>query len=969
MKGRIEKLKRTIDNKEIFPITISDAVYVSPEKQLRTKLAEIDAAIIAGGGSSGVDKLNDLTDVDLSVTPMDKQVLLFDQAIAKWRAGTPQSVGVAATSLDELSDVTIGSPGTDDVLTFGSDGQWKAKALPTGVGGASSPTLTYVIENSRWGIVTGVATPPYVTADYIKGDLNLLGIHNAINWAADNGYNYIVLPRGSYMFCYSGRSIEITKSNITIDFNLASAKVIYDSDNKNPFDSKVDGTDYYNYPGPRSGGPGFIIKMLGVTDTHIKNLIMVGDKMDRSFANNGELANEHTYGIMISKGSSYCTVKNCKISSFMGDQITMDSVSDYSMVEFGLGLTVNGIDRATGALIPAAGSTLTTQMFNLPTAGYNVFSVGGQGFTRQTSLFTKEFGVYYYKADNTYLGCYENKKIYTPVQIPSEAKKFRFLFYNETNVNKNMQWTLKFGLAPHHNTIENCELFNIHRGGVTLGGDYNVIQNCVFHDATGVLDRKPGFNDPTRYGINQEDSYGDSCTVRNNLFYNMFTGVLIGCFTVHIHGNYFYNCTSNAINLYSLQNAIVKDNYIYRCATGIGLMSAHLPNANVLIQGNYISNTNNAGNFNGNDSSYHLILRDNMFVDVNNISYEASDDFICERNRFQWSTYFVGVPTLTFDRVQDCAFEAKGIQRDITFKFKEIDNSSVINLKVNLSSRSNTTKGTVQFRKTVFKNSAVNNHIFSNKTRTAIYKDCKFIDTILKYGNINTPTDSAITKVIDSNFYISTLTYLFQAEHNTGFGRTDIERCNIYISNSNFLYLLSFIQQNAHSATLGITNSKVEYTGTGRLNLSYYDNSRKVGLLDFISAHNEFVNINLPSEEAGIYVGYDPQVEGFSEPSSGAWSKPQVYGNANVQAGGYLGWVCIKSGIANKIGWTASTVKTVGSQINVDSNVYQVTIGGTTGSVAPTWTTTQGSIVVDDGVTWTRVGDLAVFKSYGLISE
>jgi hypothetical protein len=121
-------------------------------------------------------------------------------------------------------------------------------------------------------------------------------------------------------------------------------------------------------------------------------------------------------------------------------------------------------------------------------------------------------------------------------------------------------------------------------------------------------------------------------------------------------------------------------------------------------------------------------------------------------------------------------------------------------------------------------------------------------------------------------------------------------------------------------------------------------------------------------EEAGIYIDYDPNKEGLSSPSSGKWFRNQTYGNALPAAGGYLGWICITAGIANKISWAPSTAKAKGDQINSAGRVYEVIVAGTTGATAPSFPVTSGATVTDGTVIWQEAGILAAFKTYGQIS-
>lgn len=830
--------------------------------------------------------------------------------------------------------------------------------------GSTLPGVVYVLETDRWGIQAGIPAKPYATSDYTQADANVQGFNSAIEWAADNGYSYMVVPIGAYAICYP-RTIMITRSNFTVDFNGATLKVIYDSTRKSPFDPRPNATDYYNFPG--RGQDGVSIKLQGATNSHVKNLVLIGCKEDRSFAASAEASVEWTYGIQIIRGSSYCSVRNCKVSSYMADSISMDSTAYFDYAEFGLGLTVNDVDRQTGALIAATGKTLVSQLLTLPTTDYDSFLVAGAGFTRQTAITSKEVSVFYYDANNAYLGRYEFKKIYTPISIPPGAKKFRLLFHNETVTTKNMQITLKFGLTPHHNLVEYCEVYNLHRGGITLGGNYNAVQNCSLHDGTGVLDRKPLFTDPTRYGINQEDSYGDNCIIRNNLFYNLHHGVLAGCYTIEIHNNHFYNLGGIGINLYSLHAAHVKENYLYRCQTGIGLMTAHLQNAHVNIENNTIAFTNNVGLA---GDGYDVYFQRNTIIDAGIFSLPNDDRFICRGNHFRWTEAYSGVPTIMVNRVEDCSFEGMALQRDVYFRVYEIVNTVMTNMNLRIETRNQKTAAEqVTFTDCRFTKCLLNNHIHAIKQRTAVFNKCKLTDSVVKIGNINTPGESPVTKLSDCQFSSTTNVYFFQTEFNAGYGWIEVDRGQFEISNSSFLYFLTNLFNVAGTNSFFLKNSRIVYTGVGKLSLLYYSNTNKKAVKTFVSDRNIFINIQLPAPEAGIYLDYDPNEEGLTPPTSGDWFRGDTYANAAPAAGANVGWICTVSGIANGVSWAASTAKAKGDRINANGNVYEAITAGTTGSSPPAWqVSSSGAVVIDGGVTWQEIGKAAVFRPYGSIN-
>src|SRR5699024_7141670 len=118
---------------------------------------------------------------------------------------------------------------------------------------------------------------------------------------------------------------------------------------------------------------------------------------------------------------------------------------------------------------------------SIPNHNFDVFSLGGQGYSRTTNLNDKNFDVFYYE-DDQYLGVLKARKVQAHVSIPMNATHFRFQFHHETDTSKNYQIFMNWGADCHHNIVQCNEIFNGHRGGITLGGSYNVIQYNTIRD-------------------------------------------------------------------------------------------------------------------------------------------------------------------------------------------------------------------------------------------------------------------------------------------------------------------------------------------------------------------------------------------------------------------------------------------------------------------------------------------------------
>jgi parallel beta-helix repeat protein len=639
-------------------------------------------------------------------------------------------------------------------------------------------------------------------------------------------------------------------SNMTFDLNGSTLKVIYDSDRKSPFDPRTS-TDYYNFKGNS-------IVFDNVTNAHLVGGTIIGCRDDRSFSNvAAERRMEHTYGVVFQRSTKYSSIKHCTIRDYMGDNVTFSSSAVRELAEFNLNLTVNSLDYSTGQLIPS-NNTLTSGYINIPTdAQFSSFLIAGAGYSRITALNNKEVDVFFYKADNTFIGVLKKRKIYTDISIPIVATKMRMVFSNETNPSKNLQITLKFGLIPHHNVVEYNEIYNGHRGGISLGGSYNIVQHNVVRDngkgSNSFLDNKPIFSDPTRYAINQEDSYGDNCVIKNNLIYGSNLGILAGCYSIQIENNHIYNMDSIGINLYSLLYANVKGNMIYNCASSIGLMSSNFANAFVNISENSIHGSNMSFS---NNNSYQINVTDNNFIDVSNIHMGSSNtNNVFRNNRIKYSNV-VGTPSITAYKIENCIFDSTTV-RDFTIKVYEQIGCTYNNLKITVQTINGTTKSEqVSIEKGLYTNSTLINLIFGTKDRTVVISDSKLIDTVIKVGNINTAGYHATTVIKDCDLVANSIKYLFATDSNQPNSLIKLNQSNIEINNTNFSYLIHHDKTIVNDVfTLFLKECRIKYTGSSPLNLIYYNNSKP--MISLISADNSFTNINLPAEEPGIFVGYN----------------------------------------------------------------------------------------------------------------
>lgn len=936
MNGKIKKMGNAEDG-YIYPITVSEAVYVNSTTKLSDYLSEINN--IGQHSHSNLNTLNKISDIDGSFA---------------------------------YNGVLVGGSGASN----------------------SFPSNTYVIELTRWGITTGIPMKPWVDAHYIMADANIQGINNAIQWAADNGYNYIVVPKNSYAFCYPN-TIVIDRSYLTLDLNGSTFKALYNSDVKSPLDT-INTSEFW-----RLQGQCFVFS--NAHHSKIINGKIFGERLDRSFLNSAEKQVEWTSGVLYRLGSSNCTVSDCEIAFFMADSVAFSSTALAEYAEFNLTLTVNDLDKTTGQPITATGNTLISQMLTIPSSGaepaFNAFGIVGQGSTRQTWLTAKEIGVYYYKSDNSFIAYLPNQNIYAPMTIPAGATKYRFVFYNETNTTKTSSTQfaihLKFGLSPHHNYVLRNEIYGNHRGGIQPGGNeceiaYNTIHDIGLGIQPGGVDiyGKAIFNDPTRYAINQEDFYGNAVHIHNNLIYGCYAGILCGCLTALIESNRVYNCGTYGINIYTTLMTTIKDNYLYKCGNGgIGLMDSHFSMGHVEICGNTI--TGMTGSWGGNQ--YHVNIHDNFMIDAVTASMIQNDTHSFKNNHFKWNSYYtpptdMSYPTITIDKIDGCSFEFMSASSKLVIAINSynVENCSFSNLDISFAGRFQTTKReNVRMTNCRLNNSVVgadtNFSTLMKKQVTIILMHSTLTDTIIRASNSNALGEHSNIKVKESDLIIKNLTYFMEpiANKPSAYSIIQMEDCNIELNNTTgFLYLIkNSYTTSPKTSEASFKRCVFNYTGGSALNLAYY--SHLNSMRSFISADNTYININLPAEDV-IFIGYDPSNQSKNaDPTFGYFKVGKTISNINAASGGFLGRVCTVEGYASNTTWSASKVTDYGDQMYVGSRIYEsTTFEGKTVKTQPTpFPTTLGGTITESGVTpWTSkshaLGDIvAPITPNGLFYE
>jgi hypothetical protein len=366
--------------------------------------------------------------------------------------------------------------------------------------------------------------------------------------------------------------------------------------------------------------------------------------------------------------------------------------------------------------------------------------------------------------------------------------------------------------------------------------------------------------------------------------------------------------------------------------------------------------------------SYDVVVKNNFLLNPTSVSLPDSDKYVFLNNNVSFSSLFTGSSTFTVNRIEGCTFEGKVNQTNLVLKAYEIDNSNFINLLFTPQTRNTTTiREKVKIRNSKFSSTIIENHVYNQKQRTVEISNSKLTDTIIKNGNTNTVGEDSITNLKNCDIFIKNNTYLLQSNLNssTVYGSSELSECKIEISNSGFLHLVNNLFTLSTSVyTLALKKCELNYTGVSPLSLVYY--STKGVMKNLISYNNKYTNITLPTSDEK-YIGYDPNIQSLTEPTTGYFFAGNVMNNPSPTAGGYLGWVCTTGGVANNNPWASGVSYTIGQQVNANNKVYECTVAGASGSTAPSHT--SGTALDGSILTWKYVDVKAAFKQYGLISN
>lgn len=630
-------------------------------------------------------------------------------------------------------------------------------------------TASYVIELERWGIIQGsFGKPPYNISEWEIAYNNLLGFNSAISYAKDNVLTQIIVPKGVYSFCYTNlkggsepylmtnTSIKLF-NNQTLDLNDSTFEIMYDSVNKNPYDKSPETTPAWKLSG-------VLIELFNCYNTHVINGIITGEIPNRSFSDGmagfaSEKGMENTYGVYIQDGSSHCSVQNLDVSMFMGDGIIIGAypsrLGNWYISGSGT-IAYPGYADVTGVIIQKDGAYISKK-FPVIKDDYNVIQMRtGGGYTRIPIISNGTFEYLFYNSSNVLIT--RKKAIYLQkVTIPYSTSYVRIQFTNEVVGLGSLD--IKYSISRpqcNHIKISNCIIHDNHRGGISGGADFTLIEhNVIFHNGMDSGLNIPLFPSTTRYSINFEDSYSNYLTIRDNEIYSGFNGLLLGVHHSNVSGNYIAEFGGTATVVYNNANTIISDNVIYN-SNAIQLQSV------VSTQERNIMFSNNVVTCNSFDitTTYktHVRVLNNMFY----LNYLTLDgDINVSNNHFKsydGSNYEVySFLKIRVSKCTDNIFEDFNYGTHYRFSLLKVDGSSSIkdNIFKSVGFNNVATANDLEFEDSVFYNCNMQCNIKDKtKNSTVTFNNCRLENTNILIGGayINDLATGGVTTSVIFNF-------------------------------------------------------------------------------------------------------------------------------------------------------------------------------------------------------------------------
>lgn len=457
---------------------------------------------------------------------------------------------------------------------------WGERAEPLFPWDTAAPKKVYIVDLKKFGITPGYqkrgSDGHYSDRQYDLMYNNGIGFTKAIRWAYDNGFDGIRFPKNDY--CFSPRTTRNEKpatgpivliqnlDKFDIDFGGASCYLILDSKRKSKYFTLSPDKPY------SQGGTMFFVA--ACINLQIHDGRMVGDRKLRDYEEGAERNLENSRAISVSAYCQNIRLHHLDICEFMADGISAGQFGrwypDYESRHYTPKMSTPGKASLCKYVLKNGRVVKDPTNFEHCTVS---------NYLKLTNHYHKDFEVIRTIASkrrftvNNNLGYtrlinnYHNVEILTFDEKVSTEQPLRIirtsylddfeLLPNETGV-KIQSWYDEGAsangiqhsgtvsdLISSHLIVENCNIHDNHRGGISGGCNYMTIRNCRFSKNDSDKNHS-GKTIPlflvgaTNYHINFEDSYAKGLEIYDCTFSRTNTSIgrlLFGVLTLSFHDN------------------------------------------------------------------------------------------------------------------------------------------------------------------------------------------------------------------------------------------------------------------------------------------------------------------------------------------------------------------------------------------------------------------------------------------------
>lgn len=499
---------------------------------------------------------------------------------------------------------------------------WGEQTEPLFPWDTTAPKKVYMVDLKKFGITPGYqkrgSDNHYTDKQYDLMYNNGIGFTKAIRWAYDNGYDGIRFPKNDY--CFTPRTTKNDKpqegpmvlvqdyEKYDIDLGGGSYYLILDSKRKSKY--------YVNSPEKPYAQGGTMFFIAACINLQIHSGRMVGDRALRDYDDGAErnLDNSRAFAL-----SSYCQnirLHHLDLSEFMADGVSVGQFGNwfpdyesrfYTPKMSWTGKATLGKYIQKGDIVVKSSDNFEhctlSNYLRLTNHYHDNFSVISKIASKRRFTVNNNLG--YTRLINNYhnvdiLTFNDQRSTDVPLRIirTSYLENFELLpgetgvkiqsWYDEGAGEDGIQHSGTVSdIISSNCIIENCQIHDNHRGGISGGCNYVTIRNCSFSkndsDRNYLGKTIPLFMvGATNYHINFEDSYAKGLEIYNCSFSRNNSSIgrlLFGVLTLSFHHNF----SDAGVVIYNNLCSDIHDNVFN--SVGLGLAGwRHSSNDAVLHQ-------------------------------------------------------------------------------------------------------------------------------------------------------------------------------------------------------------------------------------------------------------------------------------------------------------------------------------------------------------------------------------------------